>query len=113
MDWMTDSPITAIFGAHPHVDSGGSEWWRAGDGLVCRSLGNFLFDQTNGSGAPAELRFFDDKTFADAPAAYRPDFLGHLIVNIAGLHDRLSLIAPGPTPGPDGIEFRACDCLGS
>ena len=78
MDWMTDSPITAIFGAHPHVDSGGSESWRAGDGLVCRSLGNVLFDQTNGSGAPAELRFFDEKTFADAPAAYRPDFLGHL-----------------------------------
>jgi poly-gamma-glutamate synthesis protein (capsule biosynthesis protein) len=57
MDWMTDSPITAIFGAHPHVDSGGSESWRAGDELVCRSLGNFLFDQTNGSGALPELRF--------------------------------------------------------
>ena len=31
---------------------------------------------------------------ADAPAVYRPGFLGHLIVNIAGLHDRLRLIAP-------------------
>ena len=31
---------------------------------------------------------------ADAPAVYRPGFLGHLIVNIAGLHDRLGLIAP-------------------
>jgi hypothetical protein len=31
---------------------------------------------------------------ADAPAVDRPGFLGHLIVNIAGLHDRLGLIAP-------------------
>ena len=31
---------------------------------------------------------------ADAPAVYGPAFLGHLIVNIAGLHDRLRLIAP-------------------
>ena len=64
MDWLADSPVTAIFGAHPHVDSGGPELWRAGDGLVCRSLGNFLFDQINGSGALAEVRFFEDKTFA-------------------------------------------------
>ena len=56
--------MTAIFGAHSHVDSGGPEQWRAGDGLVCRSLGNFLFDQINGSGALAEVRFFEDKTFA-------------------------------------------------
>ena len=56
--------MTAIFGAHPHVDSGGPESWRAGDGLICRSLGNFLFDQSNGSGALAEIRFFEDKTFA-------------------------------------------------
>ena len=64
MDWLTDSPVTAIFGAHPHVDSGRPEPWRAGHGLVCRSLGNFLFDQINGSGALAEVRFFEDKTFA-------------------------------------------------
>ncbi len=63
-DWLRDSPVTAIFGAHPHVDSGGPESWRAGDGLICRSLGNFLFDQSNGSGALAEIRFFEDKTFA-------------------------------------------------
>ena len=31
---------------------------------------------------------------ADAPAVDRPGFLGHPIVNIAGLHDRLRLIAP-------------------
>ena len=63
-DWLRDSPMTEIFGAHPHVDSGGRESWRAGDGLICRSLGNFLFDQSNGSGALAEIRFFEDKTFA-------------------------------------------------
>ena len=45
MDWLRNSPVTAIFGAHPHVDSGGPELWRGGDGLICRSLGNFLFDQ--------------------------------------------------------------------
>jgi AmmeMemoRadiSam system protein B len=64
MDWLEDSPVTTMFGAHPHVDSGGPEPWRGGDGLVCRSLGNFLFDQQNGSGALAEVRFFEDKTFA-------------------------------------------------
>jgi poly-gamma-glutamate synthesis protein (capsule biosynthesis protein) len=64
MEWLKDSPVTAIFGAHAHVDSGGPEPWRAGDGLVCRSLGNFLFDQITGSGALAEVRFFEDKTFA-------------------------------------------------
>ncbi len=64
MDWLTNSPVTAILGAHSHVDSGGPEPWRAGDGLVCRSMGNFLFDQSNGSGALAEVRFFEDKTFA-------------------------------------------------
>ncbi len=64
MDWLRDSPVTAIFGAHPHVGSGGPESWRAGDGLICRSLGNFLFDQSNGSGALAEVRFFEDQTFA-------------------------------------------------
>ena len=64
MDWLTGSPVTAIFGAHPHVASGGPEPWHAGDGLACRSLGNFLFDQVNGSGALAEVRFFEDKTFA-------------------------------------------------
>ena len=31
---------------------------------------------------------------ADASAVDRPGFLGHLIMNIAGLHDRLGLIAP-------------------
>jgi hypothetical protein len=31
---------------------------------------------------------------ADAPAVYCPGFLGHLIMNIAGPHDRLRLIAP-------------------
>ena len=64
MDWLTGSPVTAIFGAHPHVASGGPEPWHAGDRLACRSLGNFLFDQVNGSGALAEVRFFEDKTFA-------------------------------------------------
>jgi AmmeMemoRadiSam system protein B len=58
MDWLTDSPVTAIFGAHPHVDSGGPEPWRAGDGLVCRSLGNFLFDQINGSGGTRRSEVF-------------------------------------------------------
>ena len=33
---------------------------------------------------------------ADAPAVDRPGLLGHLIMNIAGLHDRLGLIAPPP-----------------
>ncbi len=64
MDWLANSPVTAILGAHSHVDSGGPESWRAGDGLVCRSMGNFLFDQSIGSGALAEVRFFEDKTFA-------------------------------------------------
>ena len=64
MDRLDDSSVTAIFGAHSHVDSGGPESWRASDGLACRSLGNFLFDQLNGSGAFAEVRFFEDKTFA-------------------------------------------------
>jgi hypothetical protein len=31
---------------------------------------------------------------ADAPAVDRPGFLGHLIMNIGGLHDGLGLIAP-------------------
>ncbi|MET0252597.1 MAG: hypothetical protein ABW214_00995 [Terrimicrobiaceae bacterium] len=31
---------------------------------------------------------------ADTPAVDRPGFLGHLIMNVAGLHDRLGLIAP-------------------
>ncbi|MGA7882877.1 MAG: hypothetical protein WCD63_18610 [Terrimicrobiaceae bacterium] len=31
---------------------------------------------------------------ADAPTVNRPGFLGHLIMNIAGLHHRLGLIAP-------------------
>ena len=64
MDLFEESPVTAIFGAHPHVDSGGPDVWRGGHGLTCRSLGNFLFDQSNGSGALAEVRFFEDKTFA-------------------------------------------------
>jgi AmmeMemoRadiSam system protein B len=64
LDWLGNSPVNAVFGAHPHVDSGAAEMWRGGDGLVCRSLGNFLFDQENGSGALAEVRFFEDKTFA-------------------------------------------------
>ena len=64
MDWLGERPVTAILGAHSHVDSGGPEQWRAGDGLVCRSLGNFLFDQINSSGALAEVRFFEDRTFA-------------------------------------------------
>ena len=38
--------------------------WRNGDGLVSLSLGNFLFDQENGSGALAEVRFFENGTFA-------------------------------------------------
>jgi poly-gamma-glutamate synthesis protein (capsule biosynthesis protein) len=63
LSWLAESPVSAIFGAHPHVDSGGPELWRGGDGLVCRSLGNFLFDQRSGSGAIAEVRFFEDKTF--------------------------------------------------
>jgi AmmeMemoRadiSam system protein B len=64
MNCLAESPVVAIFGAHPHVDSGGPELWRGGDGLVCRSLGNFLFDQRHGSGAMAEVRFFEDKTFS-------------------------------------------------
>ena len=31
---------------------------------------------------------------SDAPAVHSPGFLGHLIINIAGPHNRLSLIAP-------------------
>jgi poly-gamma-glutamate synthesis protein (capsule biosynthesis protein) len=64
MDWLRNSPLNAVFGAHSHVDSGRPETWRGGDSLVCRSLGNFLFDQQNGSGALAEVRFFEDETFA-------------------------------------------------
>jgi AmmeMemoRadiSam system protein B len=64
LEWLEDSPVVAVFGAHPHVDSGGPEPWRGGDGLICRSLGNFLFDQSNGSGALAEVRFFEDNVFA-------------------------------------------------
>ena len=63
LSWLAESPVSAIFGAHPHVDSLGPELWRGGDGLVCRSLGNFIFDQRTGSGAMAEVRFFEDKTF--------------------------------------------------
>ncbi|HEU4678791.1 MAG TPA: AmmeMemoRadiSam system protein B, partial [Terrimicrobiaceae bacterium] len=63
LSWFAESRVNVIIGAHPHIDSGGPELWRGGDGLVCRSLGNFLFDQRNGSGAMAEVRFFEDKTF--------------------------------------------------
>ena len=57
--------MAAIFGAQTHMwTPAGPNWWRAGDGLVCRSMGNFLFDQINGSGALAEVRFFEDQTFA-------------------------------------------------
>jgi poly-gamma-glutamate synthesis protein (capsule biosynthesis protein) len=64
LEWLNDSTVTAVFGAHPHVPSGGAELWRGTDGLVGRSLGNFIFDQTTGSGALAEVRFFEGKTFA-------------------------------------------------
>lgn len=64
MDWLSESRVSGVFGAHPHVDSGGAELWRGGDGLVCRSLGNFLFDQSTGYGALAEVRFFENQTFA-------------------------------------------------
>jgi hypothetical protein len=43
-------------------------------------------------------QFVDHQMDGDAPAVDRPGFLGHLIVNIAGPHDRLGLIAPA-TPG--------------
>ena len=62
MDWLSECPVSAVFGAHPHIHSGGAELWR--DGVVCRSLGNFLFDQSTGSGALAEVRFFENQTFA-------------------------------------------------
>jgi poly-gamma-glutamate synthesis protein (capsule biosynthesis protein) len=64
LDWLSESPVTFALGAHPHVDSGEPESWRNGNGLVCRSLGNFLFDQKTGSGALVEVRFFENKTFA-------------------------------------------------
>lgn len=64
MDWLSGSPVTTIFGAHPHVDSGGLNLWRGSDGLICRSLGNFFFDQLDGSGGLVEVRFFEQKTFA-------------------------------------------------
>jgi poly-gamma-glutamate synthesis protein (capsule biosynthesis protein) len=64
LEWLGPSSVDAIFGAHPHVDSRRPEPWRGGDGLVCRSLGNFLFDQRTGSGALAEVRFFEQQTFA-------------------------------------------------
>ena len=42
-------------------------------------------------------QFVDDQmNRADAPAVHRHSLLGHLIVNNAGLHDRLRLIAPLP-----------------
>jgi hypothetical protein len=55
--------FAAMYG-DPAVFVGRPEPWRGGDGLVCRSLGNFMFDQQNGSGALAEVRFFEDETFA-------------------------------------------------
>jgi AmmeMemoRadiSam system protein B len=64
LDWLGQSPVSAVFGAHPHVASPGPELWRNGHGLVSLSLGNFLFDQENGSGALAEVRFFENGTFA-------------------------------------------------
>ena len=64
LDWLGQSPVSAVFGAHPHVASPGPELWRNGHGLVNLSLGNFLFDQENGSGALAEVRFFENGTFA-------------------------------------------------
>ena len=39
-------------------------------------------------------QFVDHQMDRADPAVYSPGFLGHLIVNIAGLHDRLDLIAP-------------------
>ena len=64
LDWLSESPVAVVLGAHPHVDSRAAEPWRNGNGLVCRSLGNFLFDQKTGSGALAEVRFLENKTFA-------------------------------------------------
>ena len=64
LDWLGESPVSVVFGAHPHVASPGPELWRNGDGLVSLSLGNFLFDQQNGSGALVEVRFFENGTFA-------------------------------------------------
>ena len=64
LDWLSESPVTVALGAHPHVASLGPQIWRNGDGLACFSLGNFLFDQQNGSGALAEVRFFENRTFA-------------------------------------------------
>ena len=57
LDRLGESPVSAVFGAHPHVASPGPELWRNGDGLVSLSLGNFLFDQQNGS-APSSSCVF-------------------------------------------------------
>jgi AmmeMemoRadiSam system protein B len=64
LDWLSESLVTVALGAHPHAASLSPQIWRNGDGLACLSLGNFLFDQQNGSGALAEVRFFENKTFA-------------------------------------------------
>ena len=62
--WLEDTAVSLICGSHPHVASAGLERWKGSDGLVAWTLGNFLFDQPEGSGAFLEVRFFDNGTYA-------------------------------------------------
>lgn len=99
MEWLEDSPVVAVFGAHPHVDSGGPEPWRGGDGLICRSLGNFLFDQVNGSGALAEVRFFEDNVFAVRWIPIGNLFTGAIVPQSYNLPSTNSYVARGSACG--------------
>ena len=62
--WIEDTAISLICGSHPHVSSTGLASWKGADGLVAWTLGNFLFDQPQGSGALLEVRIFDNATYA-------------------------------------------------
>ena len=62
--WLEDTAISLICGSHPHVSSTGLASWKGADGLVAWTLGNFLFDQPQGSGALLEVRIFDNATYA-------------------------------------------------
>lgn len=62
--WLAETPLDLVLGSHPHVPSAGVQTWKNGEGLVVWSLGNFLFDQPQGSGSLVEVRFFGNGTFA-------------------------------------------------
>jgi hypothetical protein len=64
--------------------------------MVALMIGKVLLEQMQpGVDLLPQPQFVDHQMDrADAPAVHRPGLLGHLIMNIAGLHDRLGLIAP-------------------